>query len=85
MTNTYEDEKALRKALEEAERQRYRAVCKVRCLESGLDRIEYEQFDEVMAMLEEAKAELQRLGSLCFDIRYRMAVARFNQDKTTQA
>ncbi|MGM9593140.1 MAG: hypothetical protein ACI3U8_02185 [Candidatus Onthomonas sp.] len=77
----YEDEKALREALEEAEQQRYRAVCKVRCLESSLDRIEYERFDEIMSKLEEARAEVRQAGYRCMGLRWQEANASFAKFK----
>lgn len=42
----------------DAEKRVYRARCLVRCLEANLDRIEPEQFDELMARLESAREEL---------------------------
>ena len=44
--------------LQEAERRRYRAECKVRCLEASLDRISMAEFDSVMAQIEAAQMEL---------------------------
>lgn len=45
--------------LQEAERRRYRAACRVRCLESSLDRINPAEFDQVMDQLEAAIMEVQ--------------------------
>lgn len=42
--------------LQEAERRRYRAACRVRCLESSLDRIDPGEFDQVMDQLEASAA-----------------------------
>lgn len=42
----------------DAERRVYRARCLVRCLEANLDRIDFDQFDDLMVRLEAAYAEL---------------------------
>ena len=42
----------------EAEKRVYRARCLIRCLEAKLDRIEPEQFDELMALIEATREEL---------------------------
>lgn len=47
------------KELQDAERRRYRAECRVRCLESSLDRIDPNEFDWVMDQLEAAIVEVQ--------------------------
>lgn len=44
--------------LQEVERRRYRAECKVRCLEASLDRISMAEFDSVMNQIEAAQSEL---------------------------
>lgn len=49
--------------LQEAERRRYRAACRVRCLESSLDRINPAEFDQVMNQLEAAIVEVQVAGT----------------------
>lgn len=41
-----------------AEFQVYRAQCKMRCIEAKLNRINLEQFDELMVLLEAAQNEL---------------------------
>ena len=46
--------------LQEAERRRYRAACRVRCLESSLDHIDPSGFDQVMDQLEAAIMETQK-------------------------
>lgn len=43
----------------DAEFRVYRARCRLRCLEANLDRIDFDQFDDLMAQLEAARAELQ--------------------------
>ena len=43
----------------EAEDRIYRARCRVRCLEANLDRIDYEEFDSLMAQIESARVELR--------------------------
>lgn len=43
----------------EAERQHFRAECKLRCLTSALDRTNPEDFDVLMVQIEAAKDELQ--------------------------
>ena len=45
--------------LQEAERQCYRAQCRVRCLEANLDRITPDEFEPLMAALEVANIELE--------------------------
>ena len=45
--------------LKEAERRRYRAECKVRCLTANLDRTEPGNFDALMSQIEAAQKELQ--------------------------
>ena len=45
-----------------AERLRYRAECKVRCLTSALDRVEPTGFDALMNQIEAAQTELQAAG-----------------------
>lgn len=40
-----------------AERRRYRAACKVRCLEANLTRIDPQEFDQLMDQLEAAREE----------------------------
>ena len=42
----------------DAEFQIYRAQCKLRCLEAKLNRVDLEQFDELMVLLEAAWNEL---------------------------
>ena len=49
--------------LKEAEARRYRAACRVRMLESMLDRIGPEEFDSVMKRLEDAHREVQEAGA----------------------
>lgn len=49
--------------LKEAERRRYRAECKLRCLISALDRIDPAEFDGLMAQIEQARAEVQKAGA----------------------
>lgn len=49
--------------LKEAEARRYRAACRIRLLESMLDRIGPEDFDGVMKQLEEAHREAQEAGA----------------------
>jgi len=44
--------------LKEAQREWYRAECKRRCLEAHITRIDPEEFDEAMASLESAAAEV---------------------------
>ena len=48
--------------LQEAERRRYRAVCRVKMLEAQLDRIGPEEFDQLMERLEAAQAEVYEAG-----------------------
>ena len=49
--------------LKEAERRRYRAECKLRCLTSALDRVDPVEFDSVMAQIEAAREELYAASS----------------------
>ena len=48
--------------LKAAERRRYRAECKVRCLVSMLDRVEPTGFGALMDQIEAAQTELQAAG-----------------------
>lgn len=41
------------------ERRRYRAECRVRCLEANLDRIDPQEFDVLMDSIEAAQAEMR--------------------------
>ena len=45
--------------LKEAERRRYRAECKVRCLTAALDRTPPEGFEALMAQIEAAQKEFE--------------------------
>lgn len=65
--------------LKEAERRNYRAECKLRCLTSSLDRIDPEDFDQVMDQIEEARKEVFETGSKFFELKY-LYLAR--QDKS---
>ena len=49
--------------LQDAERRRYRAACRVRCPESSLDHIDPADFDQVMDQLETAIMEAQVAGT----------------------
>lgn len=44
--------------LKEAERRRYRAECKLRCLTAALDRVDPVEFDSLMAQIEATREEL---------------------------
>ena len=46
------------KEKKDAELRVYRARCRLRCLESNLDRIEPERFDELMVQIEATRMEL---------------------------
>ena len=59
--------------LKEAERQRYRACCKVRTLEASLDRIDISEFDDTMAKLEAANSEVLAAGALFTKLKYAWA------------
>lgn len=55
--------------LKEAERRRYRAECKVRCLTAALDRVDPGGFDALMVQIEAAQQELQAAAEhkfVCF-------------------
>lgn len=49
--------------LKEAERSRYRAECKVRCLTAALDRTPPEGFEALMAQIEAAQKELENAAA----------------------
>ena len=59
--------------LQEAERRRYRAACRVRCLESSLDRIDPGEFDQVMDQLESSKLEASAAGYEVIRLRVKWA------------
>ena len=46
-----------REKITAAERRRYRAECKVRCLEANLERVDPREFDQLMDQLEAAQEE----------------------------
>ena len=48
--------------LKEAHRELYRAVCKRRCLEAAITRINPSEFDETMSALETAVSEVLKCG-----------------------
>ncbi|MBE7004705.1 MAG: hypothetical protein E7425_10600 [Ruminococcaceae bacterium] len=58
-----------------AEDRRYRAECRVRVLESSLDRIDMRDFDRVMSELMDARAELWAAGQIVLDLRWKAARA----------
>ena len=66
----YEYNPAWPPELQEAERRRYRAACKVRCLTSSLDRIRPEEFEQVMNQIEEAQAEAYTQGHLVLAMKW---------------
>lgn len=47
-----------------AERRRYRAECKVRCLEANRERIDPREFDQLEAAQEEARAAFREWCAL---------------------
>lgn len=57
--------------LQEAERRRYRAVCRVKMLEAQLDRIGPEEFDQLMEQIEAAQAEVYEAGLEFMDRKWR--------------
>lgn len=54
--------------LKEAERRRYRAECKLRCLTAALDRVDPAEFDGVMARIEAARDELHSASRVKLDM-----------------
>ena len=48
--------------LKELKRKRDRAVCRVKCLEANITRIDYREFDTLMDELENAQAEVRTLS-----------------------
>jgi len=48
--------------VKDAERRRFRAECKLRCLEANLDRITPVEFDGLMDQIEAAQEELRTAG-----------------------
>ena len=52
--------------LKAAERRRYRAECKVRCLTAALDRTAPEGFETLMTQIEAAQAELENAAAQKF-------------------
>lgn len=61
--------------LQEAERRRYRAACRVRCLESSLDHINPSEFNRVMDQLEAAIVEVQIAGEEVFRLQLKYAAS----------
>lgn len=70
-------------ALKDAERQRYRACCKVRCLEASLDRIDWSEFEAVMNELEAARAEVLVMGKRAFGLRVAWLNEKENRPRAT--
>jgi len=64
--------------LKAAERWRYRAECKVRCLTSALDRVDPTGFDVLMDQIEAAQTELQAAGEHKLDCLWRWFSAKKN-------
>lgn len=60
--------------LQEAEKRRFRAECKLRCLESNLDRISPAEFDALMDQIEATQEELYAAGQAV--IRARASMSR---------
>ena len=54
-----------------AEQRRYRAECRVRVLESSLDRIDMKDFDRTLDELTAARAELHEAAWAVLNLRYR--------------
>lgn len=54
--------------LKEAERRRYRAECKLRCLTAALDRVDPAEFDGIMAQIEATREELYAAGYAKFGL-----------------
>ena len=52
-----DEQRANNEKIAAAERRRYRASCKVRCLEANLTRIDPQEFDQLMDQLKAAKEE----------------------------
>lgn len=69
----YEFNPAWPPELQEAERRRYRAVCKVRCLTASLDHIGPEEFEPVMDQIEAAQAEVYAAGYSALDLKWKWA------------
>lgn len=59
----------------EAEWRRYRAECKLRCLEANLDRITPEEFDTLMEQIAAARAELSDAGWNLIRVRAQVAIS----------
>lgn len=60
--------------LKEAERRRYRAECKLRCLTAALDRVDPAEFDSIMAQIEATREELYVASSTKLALLYRKHV-----------
>ena len=57
--------------LKEAERRRYRAECKLRCLTASLDRVDPAEFDGVMTQIEATREELYAASSTKLALLYK--------------
>ena len=62
--------------LQEAEQRRDRAACRVRCLESSLDRIDPDEFDQVMDQLGAALVEVQAAGAEVIRLQLELAARK---------
>ena len=60
-------------AYQEAERRRYRAECKARCLEANLERIGPGEFDALMGQIEAAQEELYQAALEVMELRWKYA------------
>ena len=56
--------------LKDLSRRHYRAVCRVRCLEAALTRIDPSDFDALMDQLEDVRQEAYMLGSAFWRMKY---------------
>lgn len=68
---------AQKQSLKSAERKLYWAQCRVKNLESYLDRIPPSEFDSVMRQLDAALDEVEAAGLECIQARYTEGLADF--------
>lgn len=64
--------------LKEAERRRYRAECKLRCLTASLDRVDPDGFDDLMQQIEATREELYTAGYKKIDLMYKWSAGQYD-------
>lgn len=56
--------------LQKAEQERYRLSLKIRCLESNIERADYDDFDRLMSELEATQQQMNEVSLKVIKLRY---------------